>query len=319
MMIFPNIVKNEMNLSIIIINYNLAQEIDNCLKSLYQTLDSQKNFGYEIIIVDNNSPDKKLPEIEKKFQKDNIQFYYLTENIGFGKGCNYGFSKASGRYVCFLNPDTIIKENIFLPIINHFEKDNTIGIIGPKQQVRFPFFDFSAGFYPNVFIELFSLLGVSVFLEAFIVYALTRLKRNKTIKVDWILGAAIFIRSDLFERINGFDKDYFMFSEEVDLCKRVSNEGFNIIYFPKYSIHHIGSVSGKRDYKLYAIRAFSSKYIFISKHYKSLNKFLMKSLLYLQMVSQIVIWSILYPIYKQKSKQKIAASIYLLRNKMKLN
>lgn len=306
------------NLSIIIINYNLSKEIEDCLESLLNKINSKEKFNYEIIIVDNNSPDKQLPETEKKFQQENIKFLYLDENVGFGKGCNFGFSKASGKYICFLNPDTIIKEDIFTPIINLFEKDKSIGIIGPKQQTRSPFFDFSAGFYPNIFIELFSLIGLSVFFEGFIVFLLTKMKKNKMIEVDWILGAAIFISYELFNRIDGFDKDYFMFSEEVDLCKRVSNAGFQIVYCPQYSIHHIGSVSGKKDYRLYTIRAFSSKNIFISKHYKSFYRFIMRSLLYAQLLTQIVIWTVLYPINKQKSKQKLNAFIYLLKHKMKL-
>ena len=112
--------------------------------------------------------------------------------------------------------------------------------------MRKPFFDFSAGFYPNIFFELFNLFGIGVFFEGFIVYLLTRIKKNKVLQVDWILGASIFIKAELFNKIDGFDKEYFMFYEEVDLCKRVSNNGFKIVYYPKYSIHHIGSVSGKK-------------------------------------------------------------------------
>ena len=314
-----NIQNKTIVLSIIIINYNLSKEVEDCLNSLLKTLNSQKEFQFEIIIVDNNSPDKKLPETEKKFNQDKIKFYYLDENVGFGKGCNYGFTKAAGNYLCFLNPDTIIREDIFSPIINLFAKDKTIGIIGPKQQVRNPFFDFSAGFYPNIFFEFFNLFGVGVFFEGFLVHLITRIKKNKVLKVDWILGASIFIKAELFNKINGFDKDYFMFSEEVDLCKRVSNNGFKIVYYPQYSIHHIGSVSGKKDYTLYTIRTYSSKYIYISKHYKFLYKLLMKSMLYFQLFSQIIIWTILFPINKQKSKQKLNAFFYLLTHKMKLN
>jgi GT2 family glycosyltransferase len=282
-------------------------------------LDTLKDFRYEIIIVDNNSPDKKLPETQNKFTRDNINFFYLDENVGFGKGCNYGYTKASGEYICFLNPDTIIKENIFLPILEIFKNDKSIGIVGPKQQTKSPFFDFSAGFYPNLLFEFFNLFGVGVFFEGFIVFLLTKLKKDKVLEVDWILGASIFIRAELFEAINGFDKDYFMFYEEVDLCNRVSNKGYKIIYSPYYSIHHIGSVSGKKDYTLYTIRTYSSKYIYLSKHYRSLNKFLMKSMLFTQLFSQMIIWSILFPMNKQKSKQKLNAFIYLLKNKMKLN
>lgn len=305
-------------LSFIIINYNLSIEIEACLNSLIPIIN--KTFiTYEIIIVDNNSPDRKLPESEKKFPRDNIRFFYLNENIGFGKGCNFGFSKSSGKYICFLNPDTIIKEDIVTPIIALFESDISVGIIGPKQQVRKPFFDFSAGFYPNLFFELFNLFGLGVFLEGFLVYFLTRLRKNQVLEFDWILGASIFIKAELFNKIEGFDKDYFMFSEEVDLCKRVSNNGFKIVYYPKYSIYHIGSVSGKKDYKLYTIRTYSSKYIYLSKHYKSLYKFLMKSMLFVQLFSQMMIWLILFPMNRQKSKQKISAFFYLLIHKMKMN
>ncbi|MFA6025001.1 MAG: glycosyltransferase, partial [Ignavibacteriaceae bacterium] len=92
-----NLSNKKIDLSIVIINYNLAKEIESCLSSLLNEIDMPKRIEYEIIIVDNNSPDKGLPETEKNFKRDNIYFYYLDENVGFGKGCNYGFSKTSGK------------------------------------------------------------------------------------------------------------------------------------------------------------------------------------------------------------------------------
>lgn len=310
--------QNKTDISIIIINYNLAEEIGNCLRSLLGHIDKQEGLNYEIIIVDNNSPEKKLPEIERQFRNERISFYYLEENIGFGKGCNYGFSKAAGKYICFLNPDTLIQQDLFSPIINLFEEDESIGIIGPRQQVRGPFFDFSAGFYPNIIFELFNLLGIGVFFEGFLVNLLVKFSKSKSLEVDWILGAAIFIKADLFNSINGFDEDYFMFFEEMDLCKRVSNLGLKILYLPRYSIYHIGSVSGKRDYRRYTIRTYSSKFIYISKHNKRANKYLMQFLIFGQLFSQIIIWSLLYPLDNRKSKEKLSAFIYLIKNKMRL-
>lgn len=311
--------ERKLDLSIIIINFNLADEIANCLDSLYEKLNSTEKIKFEVIVIDNDSPDKKLPEVEKEINRENTHFFYLNENLGFGGGCNYGFSKSSGKYICFLNPDTIINENIFAPIIKLFEEDNTIGIIGPKQQTKRPFFDFSAGFYPNIFFELFNLAGIGVFFEGFVVSLYAGINKHKNLKVDWILGASIFIRSEIFKMINGFDKDYFMFFEEVDLCKRVSDRGYKIIYIPSLSIRHIGSVSGKKDYTLYTIRTYSSKYIYISKNTKYLKKILMKSLLFIQLFSQLIIWTVLLPINKQKSKQKLNAFLYLINNKLKLN
>lgn len=304
-------------ISVIIVNYNLSKEIENCLNSILNVFNSSMKFDYEIIIVDNNSPDKSLPEVEKKFKQPNIKFYYLKNNVGFGGGNNLGFSKTSGKYICFLNPDTIINEEIFSQIIDLFNADGNIGIVGPQQQIRSPFFDFSAGFSPNILSELFNLVGIGVFLEGLLMYYYTKFKHEKYFKVNWILGAAIFIKADLFREINGFDKDYFMFFEEVDLCKRVINHGLNVIYTPQFKIYHIGSVSGKKDYRLYTIRTYSSKNIFISKHFKSYKKFVMKFLLLAQIISQIAIWFILWPIKKQKSNQKLSAFLYLLKNKLK--
>ncbi|RJP63775.1 MAG: glycosyltransferase family 2 protein [Ignavibacteriales bacterium] len=316
-MLKENIPNNKTDISIVIINYNLAKEIDDCLNSFFEAVKDNISLSYEIIIVDNNSPDKDLHDVEKKFINDTIHFYYLEKNVGFGKGCNFGFSKAKGKYICFLNPDTLVKEDIFKPILLLFENDKSIGIIGPKQQVQSNRFDFSAGFYPNILFELFNLFGVGVFFEGFLMSSITRWRQNKRIEVGWILGAAIFIRAELFKQINGFDKDYFMFFEEVDLCRRVTRQGYKVLYCPEFAIHHIGSVSGKKDYTLYTIRTYSSKNIYFSKHYKGLEKFLIKSLLYAQLVSQIIIWSVLFPVNKNKSKQKLTAFIHLLKNKMK--
>ena len=309
--------ERNIDISIITINYNLADEIENCLNSLLNVLGSQNTITYEVIVVDNNSPDKKLSLVEEKSQNESIHFYYSEKNLGFGQGNNFGFSKSSGKYLCFLNPDTIVKEEIFSRIIDLFEQDKILGIIGPRQQVRAPFFDFSAGFSPNIFFELFNLIGIGVFLEGFLMNFYSKFTKKNYFEVNWILGAAIFIKADLFSKIGGFDKDYFMFYEEVDLCKRVINEGFKVIYNPQYKIYHIGSVSAKKDYRLYTIRTYSSKNIFISKHFKTLHKLLMRILLIAQVFSQILIWTIFWPIKKQKSNQKLSAFIYLLKHNLK--
>lgn len=304
-------------LSIIIINYNLAKEIENCINSLLATFANAGGLSYEVIIVDNNSPDKQLPQIEKKFPQDFIKFIYSKKNLGFGKGCNLGFSNSKGRFICFLNPDTIIQEDIFSPLIRILEQDSSVGIIAPKQQVKKPFFDFSAGYSPKIIFEIFNVFGLGVFVEGLLMQIIG--KGSKLVDVNWILGAFILIKADLFDEIGGFDKDYFMFFEEVDLCRKVMNKGFRILYAPQYKIHHIGSVSGKKNYRLYTIRTYSSKYIYITKNIKPYLRYIYRSLLYIQLVSQIIIWLILFPLNHQKSRQKLSAFIFLIRNNYKYN
>ncbi|MBE0572450.1 MAG: glycosyltransferase family 2 protein [Ignavibacteriaceae bacterium] len=302
-------------ISFVIVNYNLANEIENCLDSLIKNVGE---INFEVIIVDNNSPDKKLYETEKKFSNPNIHYYYLDDNLGFGKGCNYGYAKSKGTYICFLNPDTLINDPLLEPIIELFKDDDKIGIIGPKQQLRYKVFDFSAGYFPNVVFEFFNLFCIGTFVEALLVFIITSIKGKKYLQMDWILGAAIFIRSDLFKKINGFDRDFFMFFEEVDLSKRAIESGFKVIYYPSVKINHLGSVSGKRDYSLFTKRIYSSKFIFISKHYKSINKSLMNFFLTLQLFSQLILWIAWFPFNSLKSKQKINAFIYLIKQRIKL-
>jgi GT2 family glycosyltransferase len=311
--------KKGVDVSIVIVNYDLAKEIEDCLASLLRVVNSTNVFSYEIIIVDNNSPNKDLRQVENKYQQENIQFYYLDNNLGFGKGCNYGFTKACGKYICFLNPDTIVIENIIPRLIGLLEKNNSIGIIAPKQQVKAPFFDFSAGYSPNIFFELVSIFGVGVFFEGFLMYVFSKFSKKEYLSVHWVLGACFCLKAELFRIIEGFDRDYFLFYEEVDLCRRVSRRGLKIAYVPFLEIHHIGSVSGKRDYYLYTIRTYSSKYIYLSKHYSFLSKLLMNILLYVQLFTQMFIWIFLFPMKKEKSKQKLRAFAYLLLHKMTNN
>lgn len=306
-------------ISVIIINYNLEDEISNCLYSLLNTFSAIENFSdsFEIIILDNNSPNKKFSELKLKFNHPNIHFLNSDINLGFGKGCNLAASRAKGKYLLFLNPDTIVHKDIFSPILEFIESDNKIGIVGPKQQTRKPFFDFSAGFSPNLFFEFFNLFGAGVFLEGLIIYVLTKFSSKEYFDVNWILGAAIFIKKDLFEKVKGFNKDFFMFFEEVDLCKRVRNEGYRVIYFHKQEIRHIGSVSGKKNYFLYTIRTYASKNLYLKKHYKFPIKQLLILLLYIQLFSQILIWLLLSPLSFSKSKQKIKSFIYLIKHRMR--
>ena len=306
----------KLDLSIIIVNYNLAQEIVNCLNSLLTVMKSVNQLAYEVIIVDNNSPDKQLQLVEKEFTQDFIHFYYLEKNVGFGKGCNFGFTKANGEMICFLNPDTILVEDIFTSNIKAFNEDHSIGIIGPNQSIRKNFFDFSAGYNPNILLEFFNLIGLGIFVEG----AFMRLKviccNKKAIKVNWVLGACLIIKAELFGLLNGFDPDFFMFYEEVDLCRRALNKGLKVIYFPKLKIHHIGSISGKKDYTLYTIRTYASKNIYLSKHFKSAYLVIIKFLLYLQLISQLFIWLILFPFNSKKANQKMKAFIYLIKNNL---
>lgn len=294
-----------MDLSIIIVNYNLSTEIKECIVSINKKL---TGLDYEIIVVDNNSKDIKSKELQKEFLSEiykNISFFYLDENIGFGQGCNYGANKAKGKIFCFLNPDTIISDNIFPAIINMMKNDNSIGITGPGLNNNNKHFDYSAGLFPNIILELLNVFFLGRYAEAHYLKSLTEKNKNSPINVEWVMGAALFIKKEVFELVGGFDKAYFLFFEELDLCYKVLKSGFKIVYFPFLSLQHLGSVTVKKDYAFFTRLFYKSKLIFIKKNYSGFYKFLIELLVLLQIYSQLILWSVIYPLNKDKSRGKI--------------
>jgi GT2 family glycosyltransferase len=292
-----------MDLSIITINYNLAKEIKECVDSV---IDKLSGLEYEIIIVDNNSVEKESLGLSAEFQKEkykNLQYYYLDKNVGFGKGCNFGAQKAKGNVLCFLNPDTLIKQNIFPELIAKLKENKSIGMAGPCVTENNKLFDYSAGFFPNIFYELLNVFFVGRYFEAFTIKG--KAKQNKAINVDWVMGAALFIKTDVFNKVGGFDKDYFLYFEEVDLCYKVIKSGYEIIYLPYVSVFHHGSLTVKKDYSFFTKMFYKSKLIFIKKRYPVFKKNIIQSLMLIQIFSQLFLWTALLPLNKNKSLGKI--------------
>jgi len=119
-------IKEPLELTIIIINYNVCNEVDNCLESIYKLL---KNIDFEVIVVDNNSPNRDILALESKYPQVNFEF--LNENLGFGKANNYGINISKGKYILFLNPDTVIVQDFVSPIVDFIKNNKSAGACGP--------------------------------------------------------------------------------------------------------------------------------------------------------------------------------------------
>lgn len=300
-------------ISIIIINYNLADHLRNCVNSLIKFCEPG---DFELILFENGSKEKSLhalvaelqytPELKLKLIESDI-------NLGFGKACNIAAKQAESEVLLFLNPDTII-ENDLIAQLNRFiipqlyQKNMVAGLRVNSS----PLFDFSAGYFPNLMIELLNIFLLGRFVEAQLI-KLRTLFSEKSIPTDWVMGSAMIIRKDLFEKIGGFAPEYFLYFEEMDLCKRVKDLRFEVKYFHGIGVNHLGSVSSKKNYYFFTKMFYKGKLLFLKKYNSKLKFKLYTRIIRAQFFSQILFWWVFRINSKKTSTDKIKAFKELLK------
>lgn len=240
-----------MQLSIIIVNYNGLRFFKDCLDSIFNNL---KDVQFEIIIWDNNSTDDSCNYIKSNFK--NVKLIESKINLGFGKGNNEAIKHSKGKYILLLNNDTILLEDIS-GLIYFMEQNQDIGALGINMLNDKREYLNAAGNFPNIF---------NLFKMRFSFYINNEFKKGKFKKkfyeVDWLTGSFILMPRIVFEEINGFDQDYFLYVEDVDLCKRIRKKNYRVIFIPSLSyIHFVGFNKSKNRFLIDGYR------IFIAKHY----------------------------------------------------
>lgn len=290
---------SDQQVTIVIVNYNLSKEILDCLISLETHLQTD---SYRVVIVDNNSSDDKLPELRELVQStSHFDLINLDQNIGFGAACNKGAANTDTEFVCFLNPDTTVEHDFIESLIDPLESGRCT-IVGPVYQ-NTSLFEFSSGYFPNEIFEALSVFMLGRHLEAAIM-ALRRRFSGSLLDVHWILGACMLISKKDFDRAGGFDTDFFLFFEEMDLCKRIRDSGGVISVSTDCRINHVGSVSGKKDYALFTERFYQGKLRYLSKQTTGGRRVLLLRLVWLQLHSQQLLWLVLNFLWPDKSGQK---------------
>ncbi|WP_339917638.1 glycosyltransferase family 2 protein [Yeosuana marina] len=246
-----------MKLSVIILNYNVRYFLELCLKSVQE---ATKNLESEIIVVDNHSEDESCKMVKELFS--DVILIENTENYGFSKGNNIGVSKATGDYICILNPDTVVPEDVFEKLLAFSEDKKKLGIVGCKLiNGRGEFLPESKRNIPFVKAALKKLLGNSKD------YYAVQLNENSIGKVDILVGAFMFLKRQTYLTVEGFDEDYFMYGEDIDLSYRLLKSGFENYYYGTSTVIHFKGESTLRD-RLYAKRFHGAMQIFYKKHFK---------------------------------------------------
>lgn len=279
---------SDIDISVIIVNYKSWKHLHNCLKSLEEI--PQNEFSFQVIIVDNNSNDNKIKAFSKKFSQ--FKFIVNSGNNGFSNGNNLGAYHSKGEFFLFLNPDTIVTKHALLTMLELARKNLNYGIIScsklniegkAEKEIRFfpkslTLFGISRAIY-----KLFNKQKIS-----------DKFNNSKDIIFpDWVSGSIIFISKNWFKIVNGWNEDYWLYLEDVDLCKRVVDANGKIALTRNTNIIHNHGGASRLNIKTAALtksEVIISKHVYINNHFNKYTKvFTQFILFFFGMITQFLL------------------------------
>ena len=266
-----------MDLSIIIVNWNVKSLLEKCLESIFR---ETRDLNYEVIVVDNNSKDGSQEFLSQLEKKGKIKLILNQTNLGFAKANNQALDLAKGEFILFLNPDTEILDQAIVKAVKFMRQHEDWGIMGCQLIDKNGQVQMSVRRFPTLISQILILLKLHHLFPK-----LTPLKKyffsdfdySRVQEVDQVMGAFLLTKHKIINQIGGFDENFYLWFEEVDFCKRVQNAGWKVIYNPEIKIIHHGGQSFCQilSYKKQKIYNQSVIYYFKKHHPAWQAKFLM--------------------------------------------
>ena len=283
------------DISVIIINYNVEEYIISCIESIYKN-EPPKN-SFEIIVVDNKSIDNSIKNIRSNFP--DILIIENNQNYGFSKGVNQAAKKAKGNFLFILNPDTLFVEDSLSKLISFTKKKDNLGAIGPSLVTE-------SGISQQSFWRRPTLLNTILSIYHF---DNLNFKKNykyhdlKIMNVDSVSGGAFLISSKLFKSLNGFNTNLY-WMEDIDLCYRAQKNGYINYFFPETKIVHFQGKSAEKNLVYSTSNQLISKIKFFKIHNSLIEVYILKAAMLVLSIVKIVLLSFLSP-FKSKNRKKI--------------
>lgn len=274
-----------MDISVIILNWNTK---DLLRESLHSVVAQSRHIALQTIVVDNASEDGSREMVCENFPQ--VELVVNSTNIGFGAGNNRALPYAKGRYLLFLNSDTVVKENALKMMVDFADQNPDIGILGPKLLNGDGSLQYSCRRFPNIATGFFRSTPLGK------LFPNNRHNADYLMKdwdhatprdVDWVSGAALMLRKTTADQIGCFDEEYYMYCEDVDLCWRCNHaplpmdasRNWRVTYFPDAEIfHYIGKSSDQVPTRM-TYEFHRSQYLFYKKHYLKTTPLLVRPLI----------------------------------------
>ena len=254
-----------MKLSIVILCWNDLEVIANCLQSIYSSTHSTQ---FEIIVSDNGSTDGSVEFIRKRFPR--VHVIENGTNLRFAKANNVGIRASKGEYILILNPDTIIHDGTLDKLVMFADQHPEAGAFGCRVLNPDGTYQVSGRPFASLrgeWIAALHLRPLGYFSDWFLSDSYTGWKGETQRMVDRHSGCFILIRGDLLKRLGGFDEQFFYYYEDMDLCRRIWDAGYSIIYTPEMTITHLGGQSTKRSPVAFQLDSQITRYHYFYKYY----------------------------------------------------
>lgn len=293
---YPLDAETIMKLSILIVNYNGASYLGNCLRSIEQ----QVHLDHEVIVVDNASTDGSCDLVKAGFP--NVQLITGGKNLGFAGGNNLAAGEARGDYLLLLNPDTILLTDVN-SAIEMMERQHNVGILGAKMVSGGGEYRFSSGHFPSPLRHLrFSSMYKK---NGFFKHGNFPSGTGQGHAVDWVEGSFLLTRRSLWRKLGGMDEGYFMYGEDLDYCRRVYDLGFLTHYFPgiRY-VHYGGFIPSRLPMLLSGFKRYHHKFSTLSQ------QILVSWIIVSGLIARIILHGILLLITRKPDhRMKVKASV----------
>jgi GT2 family glycosyltransferase len=232
------------DISLIIVSFNTRNVLRESLQSVAR---EQGDLRLEIFVVDNNSHDGSVEMVETEFP--HVRVMRSAVNLGFGAANNLALALAQGRYIVLLNSDAFLCPDSLRLSVEHMDEQPKVGLAGGQLVGRDSSWQPSARMFPSILSDFLVLTGLAAkFPKSRFFGSFDRTWANQLVpaEVDWVPGAYSIIRTEALQKVGFFDPEFFLYSEEVDLCRRIQNAGYKIMYWPDIVVVHIGGESSRQ-------------------------------------------------------------------------
>ena len=257
-----------MDLSIIIVNWNVEEYLRGCLSSLWAERQRKPGLEMEVLVIDNASRDNSRAMLKEEFRW--VRLIPNEENRGFTAACNQGIASCQGRYILLLNPDTEVKENSLLTMVEYMGRHRDVAALGPKLLNHDSTVQSSRRRFPSLATALIESTPFQRWLPNLPLlrrFYCQDMSNDEVQDVDWLVGACLLLRREALDSVGPLDERFFMYSEELDWCYRAKAEGWRVVYIPSARVvHHYGR-SSAQDLPRRHIYFNVSKWKFFAKHY----------------------------------------------------